>query len=677
MRSIGFVGLLVSLAVPVRAGDAFCPSVVVSGSTATVNRAKSVFVVDETAYVADGVAGLQVYDVADASEPMRLGGSDTAGLATDVVVVGDVCFLAAASGGLDLFDVSDPTTPVLIDELDLGGAVNLIEADGVHLYVDVGSAQSSQAVQVFDITNPSQPQLIGAYEDVCDINDIAVASGRAFIACADEDSILLDVSTPSDPQFIRRISNSRGVEGVDAVGDLLVLADAFAAYVFDASDDDMLVELYSYQAGAVVRSARVWDEERVVFMTEGEIIGIDIADPARPQFLFSESFEGDGLRVSGEGDRVCAALNRDGLVSIDTSGLRSPVIDTLPTNGLALSIAAGNGHAYIGLGQEGIAVLDTSSPEIPVEVGGMDTGGAVLDLLLQDSLLYAASSTVFEIIDVSNPAKPSVISTVPTPEFSVSVQGGNEYLYVLSERGRLDVIDASDPAMPQIIGGYSFPGSAFDFTIDFVVDGQYAYVAADNAGLIVLDISNPSDIQEVSRLELPPEDGLPSAYSVQMHAGRLIVSTRWIATHLSVVNIDDPLNPAVVRTIEAGAEALIFDGEIGYGASGGLKVFDFSDPDQPVSTQFVDMLAGTPDLALVGEVVYLCNGPHGVRLIDVAGCGSCPADLNGDGALNFFDVSEFLVGYQGQSDAADWNGDGMWNFFDVSGFLKDYQGGCP
>ncbi len=56
---------------------------------------------------------------------------------------------------------------------------------------------------------------------------------------------------------------------------------------------------------------------------------------------------------------------------------------------------------------------------------------------------------------------------------------------------------------------------------------------------------------------------------------------------------------------------------------------------------------------------------------------SCPADLNGDGMLDFFDVSAFLQAYSAQSPAADFNNDGQWDFFDVSAFLVAYTQGCP
>ena len=49
----------------------------------------------------------------------------------------------------------------------------------------------------------------------------------------------------------------------------------------------------------------------------------------------------------------------------------------------------------------------------------------------------------------------------------------------------------------------------------------------------------------------------------------------------------------------------------------------------------------------------------------------CPADLNGDGTLNYFDVSVLIV------EQPDYNSDGSFNFFDVSAFLVDFKAGCP
>ena len=57
--------------------------------------------------------------------------------------------------------------------------------------------------------------------------------------------------------------------------------------------------------------------------------------------------------------------------------------------------------------------------------------------------------------------------------------------------------------------------------------------------------------------------------------------------------------------------------------------------------------------------------------------GLCLADCNGDGVLNFFDVSLFLSEYMAHDPRADLNNDGQWNFFDVSLFLNAFNAGCP
>jgi len=54
----------------------------------------------------------------------------------------------------------------------------------------------------------------------------------------------------------------------------------------------------------------------------------------------------------------------------------------------------------------------------------------------------------------------------------------------------------------------------------------------------------------------------------------------------------------------------------------------------------------------------------------------CFADLNGNGQLEFFDVSAFLTAFIDEQATADFNHDGSFNFFDVSAFLVQFNSGC-
>ena len=75
---------------------------------------------------------------------------------------------------------------------------------------------------------------------------------------------------------------------------------------------------------------------------------------------------------------------------------------------------------------------------------------------------------------------------------------------------------------------------------------------------------------------------------------------------------------------------------------------------------------GAQDLVVTG------SGNRSVRIhYGIPDAAPCPADLNNDGELNFFDVSAFLA------DQPDYNGDGEFNFFDVPAFIQDFNAGCP
>jgi hypothetical protein len=65
------------------------------------------------------------------------------------------------------------------------------------------------------------------------------------------------------------------------------------------------------------------------------------------------------------------------------------------------------------------------------------------------------------------------------------------------------------------------------------------------------------------------------------------------------------------------------------------------------------------------------------RVASLTSSGSCPADLTGDGTLDFFDVSAFLSAYNAMNPIADFTDDGVFDFFDVSAFLSAYNAGCP
>jgi hypothetical protein len=78
-----------------------------------------------------------------------------------------------------------------------------------------------------------------------------------------------------------------------------------------------------------------------------------------------------------------------------------------------------------------------------------------------------------------------------------------------------------------------------------------------------------------------------------------------------------------------------------------------------------------------GDGSVIEAGVDALMLQSFACASSCPADLTGDGDLNFFDISEFLALFGDEDPTADFTGDGNFNFFDISAFLDAFGNGCP
>lgn len=148
-----------------------------------------------------------------------------------------------------------------------------------------------------------------------------------------------------------------------------------------------------------------------------------------------------------------------------------------------------------------------------------------------------------------------------------------------------------------------------------------------------------------------------------------------IETNLSSANYPDFTTLGV--TFDPNAIEL----PAGWGGFGGSD--DANGPVLPDGVTFADIVAN------VDEVVFTTRVPTEFYLLNffefsvdnftitTTTKALCPADLNGDGDLNFFDVSAFLGAFATMDPIADFTGDGLFNFFDVSAFLTEFSAGCP
>ncbi|HEM46702.1 MAG TPA: hypothetical protein ENO23_06615, partial [Alphaproteobacteria bacterium] len=141
-------------------------------------------------YVADGKAGMRIYRPGP-KEPEHLSRIDTPGWVDDVFVVGDTAYLADGGLGIKTVDVSDPAAPRLLGSVDLGGLVRNIHVRGTTLF----AACHTGGIVAVDVSDPAHPVEVARRRTVDDARGVwaddrfvylSSASGGVYVFSYDE-----------------------------------------------------------------------------------------------------------------------------------------------------------------------------------------------------------------------------------------------------------------------------------------------------------------------------------------------------------------------------------------------------------------------------------------------------------------------------------------------------------
>ncbi len=222
---------------------------------------------------------------------------------------------------------------------------------------------------------------------------------------------------------------------------------------------------------------------------------------------------------------------------------------------------------------------------------------------------------------------------------------------------------------PTVVAETGVQFSSFVNSIGLSEGGQVAFSARrtadsiwqvnrwDGASTIAIAEGSNADINNTSIANFPP---------VVNSAGWVAFRATDTAQNSTAIWVGDGEN--LVKLIEYGR---VMDTDLGpiplgfdFGSQGGRQV-----------------LSGVIDINDAGQVAFaafLQNGTVGVWVATPVTDPGCPADLNGDGVLNFFDLAGYLDLYNAGDPGADLVAPfGVLNFFDLAAYLDLYNAGCP
>ena len=411
------------------------------GTFDTPGNAKSVQVVGNYAYVADGNSGLQVIDISNPQNPVLKSSYNdnypSGGFysAEEVEVDGDYAYIAARGVGLEIVDISNPSNPILTGSYDRADRlrVSSIFKQGLSVYID-----GLFNVFAIDVSDPEYPTIYTSnpyYE---------VGSGA--------------------PEFIYT-ENSGIISYIGDVNDIWV-----SNYVYIATNDGLeifqtppyndnsyfsdyvgLIDV-GYRAGYGIFSSEVisvQDTRNYTYLIVG-----DGQDNSQQSLVIMDI---DITRPNYSSDPYETVVTLQGTYALPDDAYDLQVVDNI---------------VYVANGNSGLQIIDVSDPTNPTFKGSYDTSGTAVDVWIENNYAYVADGdSGLQIIDLfaeiaptnlslsnNSIAENQAIATVIGNFSSVDPNTGDVFIYTL-----IHGEGSTDNALFAIQNGQLKSNTVFDY----------------------------------------------------------------------------------------------------------------------------------------------------------------------------------------------------------------------
>jgi Tfp pilus assembly protein FimT len=269
-----------------------------------------------------------------------------------------------------------------------------------------------------------------------------------------------------------------------------------------------------------------------------------------------------------------------------------------------------------------VQLTDTpASWQIPSIFGSLklSSGMSANDVALSGNYAYVGYASGLAVVDISNPAAPSLVGTFPTNAAvnSVYISGSDAYLATSDSTSQFMVISIANPAAPTIVGSLQLRDSSYAAATGIFVSGNYAYVVKDqvsqDAGsnygeFNVIDVSNVTEPQLVGSLNIGSD-----CSAVQVSGNYAYVTNAASGKQLNVIDVTDKTNPVSDTTVNLGATGtdILINGSTAYvttesNSSGSeFDEYDISTPTAPTLTGDYKVGATVNGVSVSGNYVQL------------------------------------------------------------------------
>ena len=346
------------------------------------------------------------------------------------------------------FDVQDPArirfTGVVIPRDSSFDLLDRLETDRVATMGDLILDATQDGLQVYrrspSLLEPKRRMEVGAWAET------AADGNRWYALVASELGGELRIFSVDDStvEFVNLSHVKLGRKPHQMIVDdqyLYATGGGVDLMVFEVLTDGSLALLSEFSDTSV----NTWGGSLVfsddyLYVANGSLSVIAVKDKASPQLVANVNLHGDSRDVDVSSGYAYLADGWSGVRILDVADPASPKeVAVIPSWHRSLAVCVSDSCALIADGHAGLQIIDVSDPANPFRLGGYPTEGLARDVEVFDGYAYVTGWSIIEVIDVSVPDRPKLVTSFPMNVSKLLLAG--ETLLVSGLEG-VEVIDA-------------------------------------------------------------------------------------------------------------------------------------------------------------------------------------------------------------------------------------------
>jgi len=559
-------------------------------------------------YVSNEFHGVDVYDLEDPSSPQWMGRAATNGRLRGIAYQDGLVYVVGRNGTMFITDVETPEAPYFLSSLNLSSGESwAVAVQGNYAYV------GATDFYIIDTSDPSNPEIINYMNTITGTYDVAVRDNFAYLAQKNGPFMILEISDPESILIAYEIETST-VWDIELSGNYAFLAEG--NHGIRVVNIEIPTEAFT--CGQLSNHQQMLGLDAVgdsLYATDstGEVHHIDISDPENPLFLETIELPGDPYEIAVLDGYAYVACYDAGLITMDISDSPSmQEVDRVQSPVWASCVDVQNGYAYTGSNEDSaLYVIDVHDPENASLINSFGEFWGVYDIEVEDDLAFLAAAAVgFEILDISSPESPVLLSSSDTSGFN-EIGISNDYLF--TKREKLSSYNISDPTSPEFVSSIDFTS---DYTPGIDIDGDILCASHrcawyECSGISLFDISDPASMVKLSVIEIPQ-----MASGVAIQDGYVYLAD--IYEDVSVIDVRNPLEPAIINSIdiEDGSFNVTVDGGYAYvaGYKSDVYIVNIMPPETAHVVTRVHTYSNPQEIVIDGNYMYVANGIGGLRI---------------------------------------------------------------